>query len=459
MSCLKSQGFPDSDQARQPRQGTPWHCQCVQHRWLSTNDMEDQGAAREGAMREQVLVGVDVGSTKTAVVMGDLDRTGQWQLRGAAEVATQGMRRGGIAHMDEVAAGIVAALERAAQQIGQHPAGVVCAISGQHIASCTHRGAIAIAPANRDIEAEDVARVLEVAGAIPLEANRMILAVLPRMYVIDGQDGIKHPVGMAGYRLEAEAHVVTGAQSAYRNLLKCVERAGVRADEVVVAALASAEAVLTSTEREAGVVLIDLGGGMADVTLFAEGGAWRTFALPLGGQMITDDIAYGLRLPAPIAEALKIHFGTAMPTHVPPQQTIDLGQFLPNCQEVAARHTLATIIHARAEEILTLLRDEIRRSGRERAFAGGVVLTGGTAELAGMTELAAQVFDAPVRLGLPLTMPGLTGALARPAYATAIGLLRWQAQMLAASPDAGTSPWRGMWDRLRRRVTRPLART
>jgi cell division protein FtsA len=428
-------------------------------RWFGANEQGTPEAAREGAMREHVLVGVDVGSTKTAVVAGELDRAGQLHLRGVAEMPTQGLRRGGIAHMDEVAAGIAAAVEGIAHQIGHYPASAICAITGPHIASCNHRGAIAIVPANRDIEAADVARVLDVAGAIPLETNRMILAVLPRMYVIDGQDGIKHPVGMAGFRLEAEAHVVTGAPSAYRNLLKCVERAHLRADEVVVAALAAAEAVLTPAEREAGVVLIDLGGGMADVTLFAEGGAWRTFALPLGGQLITDDIAYGLRLPLPIAEALKMRFGTAIPAHVPPQETIDLSQLLPNCQEVAARHTLATIIHARAEEILTLLRDEIRRSGRERAFAGGVVLTGGAAELAGMTELAAQVFDAPVRLGVPHSVSGATGALARPAYATAIGLLRWQAQMIMAVPGAGAPLWRDMWERLRRRVTRPLART
>ncbi len=406
-------------------------------------------------MREQILAGVDVGTTKTAVVLGQIDRERRLQIRGMAETPTQGMRRGGITNMDEVANSIAVALERAAQMTGVRPTTVYCAITGPHMESCNHRGAVAITPAHRDIDAEDVAHVLDVAGAIPLDPNRMILAVLPRMYLIDGQDGIKNPLGMTGYRLEAEAHVVTGALSAYRNLLKCAERARLAVDDVVVAPLASAEAVLAPSERDLGVTLIDLGGGTADVAMYVDGGVWRTFMLPLGGQFITDDIAYALRLPIPIAEALKIHYGVAIPARVGADETISLGQFLPNCQEAISRRALGDIIHARAEEILTLLRDEIRRSGRERAFAGGVVLTGGTAELVGITDLAAQIFDAPVRLGTPHSLYGATENLIRPSYATAVGLLRWHEQVLAGALDsAGGNPLQSLWAGMQRLLKR-----
>lgn len=401
-------------------------------------------------MREQMLAGVDVGTTKTVVAVGQIDREQHLHLRGVAQVPTQGLRRGGITHMDEVANSIAVALERCAHLTGVRPLSVYCAITGAHLESYNHRGSVAITPAQRDIDAADIAHVLDVAGAIPLDANRLILAVLPRMYLVDGQDGVKHPLGMAGFRLEAEAHIVTGSLSAYRNLLKCAERAHVAVDDMVVAALASAEAVLAPSEREQGVVLIDLGGGTADVALFADGGVWRTFMLPLGGQLITDDIAYGLRLPAPVAEAVKVQYGTALPERVAPTETIDLGQFLPQCQEVAARRTLASIIQARAAEILTLLRDEIRRSGRERAFAGGVVLTGGTAELAGITDLAAQIFDAPVRLGTPHSLYGAAESVTHPAYATVVGLLRWQAQALTTTIPTGGNPLHALWSGLQR---------
>lgn len=401
-------------------------------------------------MREQMLASMDIGSTKTAVVLGQLDRERHLHILGAVQVPTIGMRRGGITNMDEVANRIAVAIERSSHLTGRRPLSVYASITGGHIESVNHRGAVAITPANRDIDANDVARVLDVAGAIPLDANRTILAVMPRAYLIDGQDGIKNPVGMAGFRLEAEAHVVTGATSAYRNLLKCAERARVVIEDVVVAALASAEAVLAPSEREQGTVLVDLGGETADVAIFADGGVWRTFMLPLGGDLITDDIAHGLRVPQPVAEALKTQYGSATPHRISEQENIDLGQFLPNCHEVAARRDLAMIIHARIEEILLLIREEVQRTGGAQVLAGGVVLTGGTAELAGITEVAAQVFDAPVRIGAPHSLYGMTDAIIHPAFATAVGLLRWQeqAQAMLANGRRG-QPLRNLWHRMR----------
>ncbi len=384
-------------------------------------------------MAEQRIASIDIGSSKIAVIIGTIERQGNLQILAAAQSPAFGMRRGGITNLDEVTNSLNLAIERTTHLANSKCPPVYCAITGTHIESSNHKGAVAITPTGRDIDIDDVKRVLDVAGAVPLESERQIIAVMPRTYLIDGQDGIKNPIGMSGHRLEVEAHVVTGAVSAYRNLMKCATRAQIAIEDLVLASLASAEAVLAPSEREMGTVLVDIGAGTADVAIFADGGVWRTFMLPLGGQLITDDIAYGLRLPPPIAEELKKQFGSALPERIPASEMIELSQYLPNCQEVVGRRTLASIIAPRVEEILTMIATEIKRSGRERLLAGGVVLTGGTAELAGITELAAEVFDAPVRIGAPHSLYGASNQILNPAYATAVGLLRWHESMVGAA--------------------------
>lgn len=383
-------------------------------------------------MQEHLITSIDIGSQNTKVVVARFDPESHMHVLGACDVPTIGMRRGGITDMDEVANTVATALERCSHIANQRASAAYLAVTGEHIASSNHPGAIAITPADRDITATDVRRVLDVAGAVQLDPNRIIMAVLPRMYKVDGQDGIKNPIGMTGYRLEAEAHIVTGSYTAYRNLLKCAERNRLVVEDVVVAPLASAEAVLAPSERDLGVMMIDIGSGTSDVAIFADGGAWRTFMKPLGGSLITDDIAYGLRLPPSVAEDLKVAYGTALPVRIPPGEMIDLGQFLPDCREVVARRTLATIIAPRVEEMFTLIRDDVHRSGRDRLFAGGVVLTGGAAELPGMVEVATQIFEAPVRIGTPHSLYGATDAIVRPAFATAVGSLRWHEQALSS---------------------------
>lgn len=389
-------------------------------------------------MRDYLIAGVDPGATKTAVVVGQITPERHLHILGAAQSPTQGMRRGGITDIDEVANSIAVTLDRVMHLTGQRIPSAYFSITGAHLESSNHRGAVAITPTERDIAMADVQHVVEVAGAIPLEANRMILVVAPRTFMVDGQDGIKNPTGMSGYRLEVDAHIVTGSTAAYRNLVKCAERAHIAAEDVIVAPLASAQAVLSPSEREQGVVLIDLGGGTADVAIFVNGEAWRTFMMPLGGSLITDDIAYALRLPAPIAEEIKLHYGVATPARIPPEELIDLSQFLPNCQQVVPRRALANLIFPRVEEMLTLIRDEVHRSGHQHALATGVVLTGGTASLPGIVEIAAQVFDAPVRVGTPHSLYGVTDMVLNPAFATAIGLLRWHEQNLYQQFDQGS---------------------
>ena len=396
-------------------------------------------------MRETILTGVDIGSTKIAVVVGQLDRERNLHILGATHEPTRGIKRGGIVDIDEVANSLARAVERAAHLTGQRISRAYCSISGAHIQSQNHRGTVAITPTNRDIDTDDIAHVLDVAGSIPLDANRMVLAVLPRAYLVDGQDGIKNPAGMAGYRLEAEAHIVTGANSAYRNLLKCAERAHLEVADLVVAPLASAEAVLSPGERDQGTALFDLGGGTAEIALYAEGGVWHTGMLPLGGQLLIEDIVYALQLPYPVAEAVLVQYGTASAARVPANETLDLGQFMPNCREVASRRKLALVIEARIEDTLVRLRDEVRRVAGEQPFTGGIVLTGGVAELPGITEVAARVFAAPVRLGAPHSLYGTSDTALHPAYATAIGLLRWQCHAQAAVESA---PQASLWQRL-----------
>lgn len=399
-----------------------------------------------------MVAGIDIGSQKIAVIIAHIDRQGRMQILAASQAPSSGMRRGGITNLDEVANSLVVAQERASHLANTPITSAYCSITGAHISSLNHRGTIAITPADRDIALHDVERVLDLAGTIQLEAERQIIAVMPRTFLIDGQDGIKNPIGMSGHRLEVEAHVVTGAISAYRNLMKCAARAKLEIEELVVSSLASAEAVLAPSEREMGTVLIDLGAGTADVAIFVDGGVWRTFMLPLGGQLITDDIAYGLRLPTPIAEELKKQFGSAVPGRIPPTEMIELSQYLPNCHEVIARRTLASIIAPRTEEIFQLIASEIARSGHDRLMAGGVVLTGGSAELAGITDLASEVFDAPVRIGAPHSLYGATSSVLKPGFATAVGLLRWHEGMLGAMPQHPMSfgGWSALWGTLRR---------
>jgi cell division protein FtsA len=397
------------------------------------------------AVQEHIVTGIDIGTQHTKVVVARFSSESHMHILGACDVPTIGMKRGGITDMDEVANTVATAIERCAHITGQQAGEVYLAITGEHIASSNHPGAIAITPADRDITMADVRRVWDVAGAVQLDPNRVIMAVLPRMYKVDGQEGIKNPIGMTGYRLEVEAHIVTGSYTAYRNLLKCAERQHITIEDVVVAPLASAEAVLAPSEREMGVMMIDMGSGTSDIAIFADGGVWRTFMKPLGGGLITDDIAYGLRLPPKVAEDLKVAYGSALPARIPPGEMIDLGQFLPDCREVVARRTLADIIAPRVEEMFALIRDDVRRAGRDHLFGGGVVLTGGAAELPGMAEVAMQIFEAPVRIGAPHSLYGATDAIVRPSFATAVGLLRWHEQALSSGLVDHTTRGLGRW--------------
>ncbi|TMC24058.1 MAG: cell division protein FtsA [Chloroflexi bacterium] len=376
-------------------------------------------------MQERVIVGIDVGTTKICVLVGELDRDGKLNIVGVGTCPSQGLRRGVVVNIEETVTSIAAALDRAERLSGKKIVSAYVGIAGGHIISENSRGFVAISPSHRDIVQNDISRAIEVARAIAMPANREVIHVIPRGYVVDGQEGIKNPIGMSGFRLEVETHIITGAVSSIHNLIKCVHKAQVEIEDLVLEPLASSEAVLADGETDLGVALIDIGGGTTDIAVFTDGAIWHTVVLPVGGNLITSDIAIGLRLPPGVAEELKVTYGHCDPSTIDEDDMIDLSQFMPDCNDLVPRKLLAEIIQARVEELFSMVHEEIKKSGYDGLLPAGIVMTGGTAELPGILEVAAQILDLPVRLGSPLGLHGLADSISRPAYATPVGLLLW----------------------------------
>ncbi|GCE14399.1 cell division protein FtsA [Tengunoibacter tsumagoiensis] len=376
-------------------------------------------------MQERVIVGIDVGTTKVCVLVGELDRDGKLNIVGVGTCPSQGLRRGVVVNIEETVTSIGAALDRAERLSGKKIVSACVGIAGSHISSENSKGFVAISPNHRDIVQNDISRAMEVAQAIALPANREVIHAIPRGYVVDGQEGIKNPIGMSGFRFEVEAHIITGSVSSVHNLIKCVNKANVEIEDLVVEPLASGEAVLEDGETDLGVALVDIGGGTTDVAVFVDGAIWYTTVLPIGGNLITSDIAIGLRLPVGVAEELKITYGHCDPSTIDDDDMIDLSQFMPDCDDLVPRKLLAEIIQARVEELFTMVHEEIRKSGYDGLLPAGVVVTGGTAELPGILEQAGLILDLPARIGSPLGLHGLADSISRPAYATAVGLLLW----------------------------------
>ena len=376
-------------------------------------------------MQERVIVGIDVGTTKICVLAGELDRDGKMNIVGVGTCPSQGLRRGVVVNIEETVTSIAAALDRAERLSGKKITTAYVGIAGSHIASENSKGFVAISPSHRDIVQNDISRAIEVARAIAIPANREVIHVIPRGYVVDGQEGIKNPIGMSGFRLEVETHIITGAVSSIHNLIKCVQKARVEIEDLVLEPLASSEAVLADGETELGVVLVDIGGGTTDIAVFADGAIWQTVVLPIGGNLITSDIAIGLRIPFAVAEVLKVTYGHCDPSTISDDDMIDLAHFIPNCDDLVPRKLLAEIIQARVEELFEMVYEEIRKSGYDGLLPAGLVLTGGAAELPGIQGVAGQILDLPTRVGAPLGLHGLADSISRPAFATAVGLLQW----------------------------------
>ena len=364
-----------------------------------------------------------MGTTKVCTVIGEMGHGGYLRILGVGVAPSQGLRRGVVVNIDQAVESIGSSIDKCQKISGFKIEQANISIANSNISSQNSKGVVAVSNNGHDIGHDDINRVLEAARTVAVGATSDVLHVIPRGFVVDGQEGVKNPIGMTGSRLEVETHVVCGGGGTIQNLVKCVERAGVRPLDLVLEPLASAEAVLTDAEREAGVMLLDIGGGTTDIAIFLDGSAWHTAVLPVGGSHITNDVAIGLRAAYEAAEELKIKHGRASSRGVladePVRVVTEAGM-----QEYL-RAELCDIIEARVEEILLMVRDELRASGYKGLLPAGVVLTGGTAQLAGISEVASRVFEMPVRVGSPSELEGLVDTISSPAYATSIGLLRW----------------------------------
>ncbi len=375
---------------------------------------------------DRTVVGIDVGSSKTLVLVAEVnDSAGEARIVGVGQVPSRGVKKGVIVNVTEATATIAEAVEKAEQSSGYRIERAFVSVSGTHITSRNSQGVVGVTRRETGISEDDIDRVLEAAGAIILPQNQRLLHIIPRTYTVDGQSGVRDPLGMHGFRLEVEAHVVMGAITAVQNLLKCVEGAGVEASEIVYSALAAGNAVLTPTEREMGVVLVDIGEGTVEIAIFIEGTVWHTRSLALGGEYITNDIAIGLRLPPETAESIKLRYGHALSNQVNQEERFTISPYGETVPVVVPRWKLAEIIQARCEEILETIQQEIKRSGYDGLLPAGIVLTGGVAQLPGLRDLARDQFQLPVRVGTPYGLSGLTDQVENPAAAVAVGLLRW----------------------------------
>ena len=372
---------------------------------------------------EIIFVGIDVGTTKVCALVGQLDEESRLRIIGVGIVPSLGMRKGGVVNLEGVARAVESAKDKAERTSGFEISSALVSLSGAQIASLNSKGMAGVS--GRVIAPDDVNRALDAARSIALPYNRQVIHVIPRGYVVDGQDGIKSAIGMHGYRLEVEAHIVTAAGTALRNMEKAFESLGVAIDGYVLSPLASAEVVLTETEREMGVVVCDIGGGTCDLAVYIEGAVWHTAVLPVGGDHLTSDLAQGLHLPPETAEQVKCRHGHARPSMLDPNEILAVRPFGEEKPVQIRRVDLAAILEPRVEEIFSLVRQEIKRSGYDGLLPAGMVVTGGTSLLPGLREVAAQVLSLPVRVGQPEELRGLVDQLRSPVYSASLGLLEW----------------------------------
>jgi cell division protein FtsA len=369
-----------------------------------------------------IIFGLDIGTTKICAVVGEV-RDGQLQIIGLGIAPSRGMRKGMVIDVGEASVALATAVEQAEQTAGYDLSQALVSMAGEHISSTNNNGLAPIRN-NQGVVADDVERALDVAQAIPLPSNRQIVHIIPRSYKIDGQDGVRSPLGMHGFRLEVEAHIVTADKPALLNLSQCARNVGINTTEFVLNALASGEAVLEPNERDMGVLVADIGGGTTDLALYAEGKAWYTRVLPVGGYHITNDIAIGLRAPYDVAEQVKIQFGDCRPDKIDPENVFTVEPFGGEKIQVG-RQDLAYVIEARVEELFQMILQDLKRSGYEGLLPAGIVLTGGSAQLRGITDIAERVLNVPARVAQPRNLLGMVDKLYSPAYATSVGLLRW----------------------------------
>ncbi len=402
--------------------------------------------------REQYVVGLDVGTSKIAAIVGEAKADGDSiDIVGIGLAEAHGIRRGVVVNLEVAVESIKKAIEEAELTAGVEIDAVHLGLSGTHVKAFNSRGVVAVAGKNREITREDVRRAIDAAKAVALPNGREIVHVLPQDFVIDEQDGIGAPIGMTGARLEVNVHVVIGSVSTTQNIVACVNRSGVAVLDTVLEQLAAAESVLTQDEKELGVAIVDIGGGTTDYAIFEKGSLWHTGVVELGGDHFTNDIAVGLRTPIREAEKTKRRSGCALTSMVDDEETIEVASVGGRQPRIMSRRLLSEVLQPRAEEIFHQLWDEVRRAGYERSLNSGIVLTGGGSILEGIPEIADQIFDLPIRRACPLTVGGLTDHVNNPVFATAVGLVIYthRNQLIEHERSIGVGPISRVTDRLR----------
>ncbi|AAO89704.2 cell division protein FtsA [Coxiella burnetii] len=370
---------------------------------------------------KNLIVALDIGTSKIAALVGEVAQDNQIEVIGFGTHPSRGLKRGVVVNIESTVQSIQRAIEEAELMAGCDIHSAYTGIAGSHIRSLNSHGIVAIR--DREVNQSDVDRVIDAAKAVAIPADQKILHILPQEFIIDNQEGVREPVGMSGVRLEAKVHIVTGAVSAAQNINKCVRRCGLQVGDIVLEQLASSHAVLTDDEKELGVCMVDIGGGTTDIAIFTEGAIRHTHVIPIAGDHVTNDVAVALRTPTQYAEQIKIKYASVLPEEVNPEEAIQVPSVAKRPPKQVQKRALAQVVAARYEELFELVLAELRRSGFEDLIAAGIVLTGGASHIAGCIELAERIFQMPVRLGLPQYVNGLADVRDNPIYATAVGLL------------------------------------
>ena len=373
-------------------------------------------------MKNRTVAAIDVGTTKVCTVIADLNEGGAPRIVGVGIAKSVGLHKGLVVNINEARESIKESVRKAEQSSNYKVESAYVGVTGRHVTSLNNRGVVAITRNDRVVRTDDLKRVLSSAQSVKIPGDRKLLHVIPRSYAVDGQAHVKNPIGMHGFRLDVETHVITAAVTSIQNLIKCIRSIGIDIEDLVLEPLASSEAVLTPDEKEVGVILADIGGGTTDIAVFKEGSIWHTSILPVAGYQLTRDVSIGLGLPFDVAEEMKKRYGSVMPVYE--NKTEDTAAISQDGHGVSYQD-LCDIIRARVEEILKLILLELPNSEYETLVPAGLVLTGGSSNLAGIATLGRDILQLPVRVGAPSNMEGISDALCDPAYATSVGLLAW----------------------------------
>ncbi len=376
-------------------------------------------------MRNKTITSIDVGTTKVCTTIADINDGGAMRVVGVGIVPSVGLHKGLVVNINEARGSIRESVRKAEQASNYKVESAYVGVTGRHVSSLNNKGVVAITRNDRVVRSDDLKRVLASAQSVKISSDRRLLHVIPRSYAVDGQAGVKNPVGMHGFRLDVETHVITAAVTSVQNLVKCIRSIGIDIEDLVLEPLASSEAILTEDEKQVGVILADIGGGTTDVAVFKDGSIWHTSILPVAGYQLTRDVSIGLGLPFEVAEEMKKKYGSVMPVY---ESGTENTTALSQDGHGVSYQDLCDIIRARVEEIIKLILLEMPNSEYETLVPAGLVLTGGSSNLSGIATLGSEIIRLPVRVGTPTNMNGITDTLRDPAYATSVGLLLWAAK-------------------------------